>query len=482
MRHRFLDAGSGGRFLTRRQAIAQVLLGVGLAKLGSWPAFAEVASGYSPDTLHAIAKAGLIKRFTQKGAGDNDGQDWSNAMPLEWLSKSAALAEPGTTLLIGFDPAEIRPVPLGKKRKRNAIRASGEAGKPIAVVAGLMAPDGTVVPAPTGEDTLFFKSDEPWSVERYGRVNGPPCYLAIERNASHLLLAGFRVAGTYGDGFFKFRAGKDQTANFSDVMFSDIHGTDVARVIETDKGSKLSNITITDCQAFGIIRGFARFYHISDSVLRNLELDANNLDAGGKNVCQLIAVNSGANLLFENVVMKNAISTRKLDDGKEGYVQGDGIVCELKTRDVTIRNCHASGIGDGAFDLKSKNVTIEDSTTDNCKFGPRLWVPGDNLIRNCSFTNPVSRASTTGACVQICGTAEIVDTKLQAGKGTSAISLNQQKNHEAPIVRMRGGAIQLDDDATLAYSNAGGTLELHDVAVNGEVRTETYNFDGNSIR
>ena len=36
----------------------------------------------------------------------------------------------------------------------------------------------------------------------------------------------------------------------------------------------------------------------------------------------------------------------RLDNGKQGYVQGDGIVCERNTRNVVIRRCQGSGMGD----------------------------------------------------------------------------------------------------------------------------------------
>jgi hypothetical protein len=215
-----------------------------------------------------------------------------------------------------------------------------------------------------------------------------------------------------------------------------------------------------------------------------LELDADNMDAGGKNVCQLIAIEAGEDILFEDVTLKNAVSTKKSADGKtKGYVQGDGIVCERKTRNVTFRRCHGSGMGDAAFDLKTTDVTMEGCTTDKCKFGARIWTASNNIIRDCSFTNPATHGGgTSGACVQASGTLEIVDTKLQAGKGTSAIVLHTLPGGKPPAVRMRGGSIQLDDGAALATANGQGTLELTDVVVNGEKRTTTYQLDKNPVR
>jgi hypothetical protein len=250
-------------------------------------------------------------------------------------------------------------------------------------------------------------------------------------------------------------------------------------VIETDRGATLQNLIITDCRANGIVRGFARFRELSNATLRNLELDAANMDGGGKNVCQLISLAAGENILLENVVLRNALNQPPppKEGKKKGYVQGDGVVCERKTRNITIRNCHASGMGDGGFDLKTTDVTIEDSSADSCKFGARIWAQGNNVIRRCDFRNPQTRGETKGACIQASGTLQIVDTKLQAGPGTSAIVVHKNSEQYDPVIHMQGGSIQLDGDAVVATANSSGVLELHDVMVNGVATNHRYVFE-----
>src|SRR5262249_39519316 len=152
---------------------------------------------------------------------------------------------------------------------------------------------------------------------------------------------------------------------------------------------------------------------------------------------------------------------------KEGYVQGDGIVCERGTKNVTLRRCHGSGMGDAAFDLKTTDAVIEDSSTDSCKYGARIWSHSNNVIRRCDFRNPKSSGKIKGACIEAVGQVEVIDTKLQAGPGTVAIKLQPSKKGIDPVVRVRGGSIQLDGDAELAFANGAGVVELHQVAVNG---------------
>lgn len=462
--------------LNRRQ-FAQLLVAAGLLRFGTRSAQAAVTSGFSAATEKAIAAARAFKYFTRKGDGGNSGEDWQNAMPLVWLSKSQALADPGTALLLALDPASSGFFELGRKKPQIFLRNPGTADAPMLVLSGVVDDAGALaVPAATALDAPF-RSAEPWSVAEFNRSKGAPFFLGIEKGMSHALLAGFRMEGTSGDGFFKFRSGKTKSADFDDFTFADISGHNVGRIIETDEGSRLTNITVRDCQALGIIRGFARFHNLSQATFRNLDLDAGNLDGGAKNVCQLIAITKGSDILFENIKLRNAISTKTLEDGSPGYTQGDGIVCEKGTSNITIRNCHGSNMGDAAFDLKTRNVTIEKSGSDNCKFGARIWATGDNVIRDCDFREPVSRGNTAGCCVQVTGQCEILDTKLQAGDGTFALGLNKLKSGEPPIIRMRGGSIELKGGATLARSNARGMIELHDVAVNGELRNETIEVD-----
>lgn len=449
---------------TRRQAVAALgaaLLGGVLLRRGLGGALAE--SFVEPPLS--------VKRFMKVAAGSADGSSWQNAMPIDRLGKSLEVAEPGAGFLIGFDPADLQPVAVEETGVR--IRSSGNATGLIQLQAGLIDDDGAIQPPGIDTPSPFFKSARAWSVELFAKKTGIPCYLAIERGASYLYLAGFRIDGTTGDGFIKFRASKDAPATFTNVRIAGIDARNVGRVIETDKSATLTDLIVEDCRAYGIVRGFARFHNISNSILRNLDLDSANMDGGRRDVCQLIAITAGDNLTFENITLKNALNAQIKSDGEQGYVQGDGLVCERGTSNIVVRNCHGSGMGDGAFDLKSNNVTIEDSSTDNCKFGVRIWGQGTNVIRRCEFRSPVKRGKNSGACIQISGAAEVIDCKLQAGPGQAAINLNTLKNGGLPVVRMVGGSIQLDGDAKLTRSNRGGTLHLEGVTVNGEVRTET---------
>jgi len=458
--------------VSRRQAALLSLAGI---VSGLLPGRSRAEAIVPVNQTSMGAKPKSIKLFTPLGAGDKDGRDWRNAMPIAALAKALSLARPGSGFFIGFDPDGSDPVPLDKGQI--LVRVSGDEDGPLFLLAGAIAGanDISVIPE---SGTASFKSARPWSLADFGKGGGS-CYIAIAGGASHLRLSGFRVDGTPADGFFKFRAKPRHPATFEDIAISGIDARNVGRAIETERGATLQNLLVADCRAKGIVRGFARFHDLSNATLRNLDLDAANMDGGGKNVCQLISWAAGENLLFENVVLRNALNQPPppKEGKKQGYVQGDGIVGERKTRNVTIRNCHASGMGDGGFDLKTTDVTIEDSSADSCKYGARIWSQGNNVIRHSDFRNPQTRGDTKGACIQVSGRLQVIDCKLQAGPGTAAISLHKNNQQYDPFVRMQGGSIQLDGDAAVAVASSSGVLELHDVTVNGIATTHRYVFE-----
>ncbi len=457
--------------LSRRQALLAMVAGL---LTGSGAVRVRADQPTSGGQVSMAAQPKVVQFFTRRGAGDKDGRDWQNAMPLGSLEKALNTGQPGSGFFIGFDPASLEPAPLDKERIN--LKGSGEPDNPLFVQVGLIA-GGNGLAAAAGDAGLFFKSTRPWTLENFGKRSGS-CYFGIASGASHLRLSGFRVDGTPADGLFKFRAKKDDPVTFDDIIITGIDARNVGRIIETERGSMLRNVVVENCRAIGIVRGFARFRDLSDSVLRNLELDADNMDAGGKNVCQLISLESGSNVVFENVAVRNAINDSIKKDGKPSYVQGDGIVCERKTRNLVLRNCHASGMGDGGFDLKSTDTLIEDCTTDACKYGARIWSESNNVIRRCSFKNPQSRGNIKGACIQVGGSLEIIDTALQAGPGTTAISLHKLEKQNAPVVRMQGGSIELAGDAKLVGTAGGsGVLELHNVMVNGVATDDRFVFE-----
>lgn len=422
-----------------------------------------------------------IVRYTKNGAGRRRGDQWVDARALPALYDDLKQAKPGDVFLIGFD--RDREDPVFHAGDPLVLRSSGEVANPIRIEVGYIGHAEDVHPARGPGRRLFFKNPAAWSTRRSAPVTSGGRYLTLEGGASHLRIAGFALEGAPADGFIKFRAADNVENVFEDVSIQGCSAVRVGRLLETTKGASVKSLLVEDCDVFEMVRGFARFRAISDSILRNLYLDAGDVDGGGSSVCQMIAVESGSSVLFENIIMRNAINM--IDTASRGsnsaYVQGDGIVCERPTSNMVIRNCHGSGMGDGAFDLKTDGVLIEESSAYRCKFGVRIWSDGNNVIRRCAIANPRSTGGNQGACVQVLGRVEVVDSILQAGAGTAIFSIAGKNDGGERLIRVFGGSIRMDGNALLVAGDAPGRLELHDVAVNGTLRDGTFASDGTKM-
>lgn len=386
--------------------------------------------------------------YTKYGEGQRRGVGWRDSRPFAQLGGDLRSARAGDRFSIGFPSMGENPVEWTGASL--VLTASGAPSRPVRIEAGYGV--GQTDMRPGGGGRFFTASNA-----MRGRVGAP---LRIN-GASYLQLAGFRVDGASADGVVKFGPGLS-----SDVSIQGFSARNVGRVIETDRAAVVRNLTVESCDAFAIARGFARFWRLEQSTLRNLTLDANHVDLGGPNVTQLIAVTSGSDVTFENIQLRNAVNVRD-------YVQGDGLVCERGTRRFTVRNCRADGMGDGGFDLKTTDVTVEDCTASACKYGLRIWSMGRNVVRRCVIRDPRRYGAQSGACVEAHGRADFVDCQFQAGAGAAIFRLTNG-GEAAPALRMVGGSIRLDNGAQLVIGDPQGGVELQNVAVNGQVRSGRY--------
>jgi len=418
-----------------------------------------------------------IAHFTKRGAGKQSGDDWQNAAALAALAGQLRTAEADDVFLLGFD--RDREDPVFYDGAPVVLAASGTLEKPIRLDVGYVGHDVDVQPQRGPGRHVLFKNPGA-STKRGAASNRGSRFLTLQSGASHLRLAGFRLEGASADGFIKFAAARETP--FSDVVIQGISATNVGRVIECEPDTVINGLIVEDCDASQISRGFARFRTVNESVFRGLFLDAAAVDAGGPNICQLIHIERGQKVLFTNIVMRNAMNMiGGGTNGRSTYVQGDGIVTERGTSDVVVRNCHGSGMGDSAFDLKSTGVSLEDCSAYRCKFGVRFWSDGSNLMRRCAVGNPRTTGGNRGVCVQVGGQADVVDCALQAGPGTAVFSFNGEPDAANRAIRVFGGSIRLDGDAALVDGPARGTVALHDVVVNGSVRNQTYAYAGSRI-
>ena len=266
--------------MRRRQALLLSLGGV----LSLWSAGRLRADAVLPATqVTTAAKPKSVQLFTASGAGDKDGRDWQNAMPIGALSKALGRARPGAGYLIGFDPAG-GPIPLDEgqilikvsgEEERSDLRAGRRDRRQARARRGRGR--GALVQeleALVGQQFRQARIDLLFRDQRTARRTcGSPASASTARR---------RTASS--------SSAPSRTTTFTDIVISGIEARNVGRIIETERGAMLRNLLVSDCRAVGIVRGFARFRDLTDATFRNLELDADNMDGGGKNVCQLIAL------------------------------------------------------------------------------------------------------------------------------------------------------------------------------------------------
>lgn len=404
-----------------------------------------------------------VIRYTSAGQGN--GESWASASMLDVLNDDLQAAQPGDEFLIGFDRDREDPVYWDNTVAR--LDAAGSNVEPIRVSFGYIAGDDAVASqAGRGGLPLFRQSGASMRRLLDQELRGAP-FLVIGGDARNVSIVGPTFSHSSVTGFIAFQA--DRAATITDVHISDVHATMAGRVIETGGRVTLERLILQDCTAVGLVRGFARFQSISNSVLRNLKLDAAMVDGGGTNVCQIISVVEGSHLRFEGVEMANAINGLGALERGSTYIQGDGLVCEEKTSDIEIIDCHADNFGDGGFDLKTDGVRLIGCSARACKYGMRIWTRNPaNLIDRCAITSPRQRVLNNGSCIWCAGSVMVVDSVLRASDGGQPIRFGESADRKPPVVTIVGGSIDHPANTSLTAGNPGEVI-LTSVRLNGTV-------------
>jgi hypothetical protein len=159
--------------MSRRQALTVALAGL-VSGLGAGRLRADAIV---PAQVPTAARPTAVKLFTASGAGDQDGRDWQNAMPIGELSKALSSARPGTGFLIGTDRGG-QPIAIGKGQIR--INVSGDEDSPIFLQSGHIAHDDGIValseeaasPGPSRASAGAAPASSPWPTAR--PISGSP--------------------------------------------------------------------------------------------------------------------------------------------------------------------------------------------------------------------------------------------------------------------------------------------------------------------
>lgn len=403
-----------------------------------------------------------------EGQGDETGGNWSDAAPIAALTSISAEAPPGHAYRIGVAATNS---PVEWEATSVIWTGSGTMDMPISIRFEHIDEGEHADP---DRPPMFLMIGNETELGALPDLGGDP-FVEFGPGTGNIHISGPAYDRSGGRGFFRFNSQEP----IQNIKISDIHATNIGRAVESVSNSHIDGLLVENCSAKGIVRGFARFRSIDNAEFRNLDLDADFQDGGGRRVCQIISVTKGNNLMFSGVKLANAINQINAEERGSTYIQGDGLVLEEETSDVMIEDCHASEMGDGGFDLKSDGVNLRDCTAIRCKYGIRIWSQNpNNLIERCEVTEPVTRPHNGGACLWLGGYVTVRDSELHA--------LGRM-----PIVRFADG-IEEDEPAEILFENckisfrpwssiARGTpgyVEFVNSEVNGSLTNGRYEWTG----
>lgn len=378
---------------------------------------------------------------------------------------------PGDALLVGFPPR--REAPFFWRETQAEITAQGSAEQPAHLAFGLMQADGGLAPAPRTAPAQLRMARAGFPRQAAPEPYGKPYMILTD--PSQVELSGPRFDGCGAKGFFRL-VGAGQG-----LAFSDLHARMAGRAIETEAGSRFSDVVIARSTVYGAIRGFARFHELSAARFVDLDLDAGGIDGGGKRVCQLISVRAGSDLRFERVHLRRAVNLLDAEARGSTYVQGDGVVLEEDTSGATFVDCHARGFGDAGFDMKCDGIRFLRCSVRGCKYGVRVWrdAPG-NLLEMCTISDPVPRPDNAAACLWVGGQVTLRHCALSTAPEAAVIRFGKGPDTKERVVRMTGGRIEIPPGGAL-LAGEPGRLEMTEVMLGPERVTGVATWTGREL-
>ena len=416
----------------------------------------------------------MSKKIYLTAEGTGDGRTADTAGQLDGFSSSLDAANgPGGAVFMIFPSTRETFWAWEKTQARTSVTGAPDAPFLLAFVTS----------NPPLAESNFNLAPPPFPVLRHLRTDFPvrdmpdPSGLPflVFENSAYLDVSGPFFHGAGAKGFYRIHGPAKQ------LRFHNIRAHMAGRVIETDDTAEIDGLSVSNCTAYGVIRGFARFHGLSNALFDTLDLDAAGVDGGGTRVCQLISVVRGTDLKFRNVHLRNGINLINAEERGSTYVQGDGVVLEEETSHASFENCHARDMGDAGFDLKCDGITLEQCSTARCKYGVRIWrARNENRLVSCHFSQPTPRPKNAAACLWVGGRASLEACHLKSAPGTSAIRFGKGPDTKERQVIMKGGDIDLSEGSTL-LAGEPGQLVLDHVRLNGSLTTGIARWTGTEL-
>ncbi len=294
--------------------------------------------------------------MTPGGSGKKDGTSWEDALDQAALGNTFnATMKPGDRLLLGsgiYKDAAL------------AITAGGREGQTKALVG-----------VDRGAGLPVFAAE--WSIDRPDKGRTA---IRIGPGVSHVTIQHLRIQG------YSFAihapAVKDSAAR-SHLTFEDV---DIEQFRYGFYLADCDDLQLTDCDLKRYSKHGFRFDQGCDRVtLRHCTADCSEGDAEWETKTELLpfgfSINDGGApntaFVFEDCVARNNMKSNQ----KNRYKNGDGFVVEGNTSDVAFVRCRSIRNQDGGFDLKVRDVRLNDCVAVGNKRGFRVWHTG--TLTNC---------------------------------------------------------------------------------------------------
>jgi hypothetical protein len=287
------------------------------------------------------------------GSGEKDGSSPDNLADKKGIQKLLDQLEPSDRLLLSEGVYQNLTL---------TVKKSGTPDKPITILG-------------QGDSRPIFESN--WTIE--SPKKGPTAFL-VEPGVSHVIFQDF-VIRNYQHGI---QARLDENAApRSGLKFNNI---DMQKIRHGFYLSGFSNLELIDCDLKSYSKHGFRFEQACSNVkMQNCTADCTAGDPEWEKKTEefpfgFIVNDGGApntNFLFEDCASLNNMMPLQ----KTRYKNGDGFVVEGNSENVVFKRCSAVNNQDGGFDLKVKDVQLEDCIAFRNKRDFRIWATG--RLTNC---------------------------------------------------------------------------------------------------
>lgn len=398
--------------------IATSFLTLGLALARAVPAVAA-APPAQPAVYHV----------TPEGAGRKDGTHWDHAADAPALATLVnETMKPGDEVLLGG--GQYKGVTL-------TITSGGEAGRPKRL---------TGVDRGKGLPVL----ENEWSVDAPDKG---VTAVKIGAGVSHLTVSRLRLRGAVTGVLAEPGGGKDARVhlNFLDV--------DVEQMRHGFYLSDCDDLRLEDCDLKRYTKHGFRFEQGCDTVsVQRCTADCSEADETWEQKTELLPfgflVNGGGSpnkgFAFEDCLARNNLMPLQ----KNRYKNGDGFVVEGTAEHVTFARCRSLRNQDGGFDLKTPDVRLRDCVATGNGRGFRIWKTG--TLENCMAGWGATALWSGGGSVNVKRSTfhSLTDTAVLLEDGATATLDQCIISGVREVYRSEGGKFTMNNTAVEAEPDA----------------------------